>query len=251
MIQAQVNQECGPNVSSKAENFFQSDRDLILKKQKDSKRMKYGSNGNPITVSAKILYFNIIRDTAYLGLSSHEALKLDLDTKKPMICFKGHKGPITCLVIYTDGARHFLITASWDKTIKQWCAETGDLINTFSAHDDFVKSVKVFGSKLYSSSTDKSIIEWDIKTGKIVRSFKGHRRSVEDIAISSDGMFLYSASSDNSILKWDLATGLTVQNFSGHLTSIRKLLLLDEDETLWSVSADKTACKWDLEVYLF
>jgi WD40 repeat protein len=182
--------------------------------------------GNPILSPAKILHFTINDNFAYLALSSHEAVKVDLKTNEIVMNYKGHKGPITSISTYSIGDKNFIITASWDKTLKKWCADSGNLLMTFYGHSDFVKCAKVFGAKLYSSSTDSIIGEWSLESGKCLRSFQGHRRSVEDLFITEDGKYIYSASSDNDILKWDIITGTSVQCFEGHLTSIRRILLL-------------------------
>jgi WD40 repeat protein len=252
MTQDALAADYGPNIGTEDENFFQSDRDIKLSVERRFKQKTFAQAGDPVELKSKALHFQLVisgtERIAFTAMSAHHALKVDLDTKEILQVYKGHKGPVTHLLSYVKESRRYLLTASWDKTIKKWCAETGDCLMTFSGHADFVKSIIVSGCKLYSASTDKLIAEWDLDTGKLLRSFGGHRRSVEDISISPDGAFIYSASSDNTIRKWDIVSGDELGSFEGHLTSIRRLLMVDED-SMWSVSADKTACRWDLEVF--
>lgn len=241
----------GPNVGTEDENFFQSDRDIELSAARKVKRDALATLGNPVLMNSKTLHFQLVFDArdrfVYTAQSGHVAQKVNLRTGQIELVFRGHKGPVTHVCLYKHNSALLLLTASWDKTIKKWDTETGECLATFKGHDDFVKSISVFGSKLYSASTDRIIAEWDLVTCELLRTFQGHRRSVEDITLSFDGRVLLSASSDNTIRKWDVATGSELEILEGHSTSIRRILMPDED-CLWTVSADKTACRWDLEV---
>jgi WD40 repeat protein len=157
----------------------------------------------------------------------------------PILTFKGHNGPVTSIAVqYRNGAPAFLLTGSWDKTVKKWDIHSGDLIYTATGHDDFVKSVAIFGDKFYTGSSDSRIGIWDLETGKLLEMVKGHRRSVEHVLVSPEGAHLYSCSSDGTVRKWDRNTMEELGQFLGHQTSVYKMIALWEDDALWSGRLD-------------
>ncbi|KAJ3060028.1 hypothetical protein HK102_009715, partial [Quaeritorhiza haematococci] len=59
----------GPNISSDSSNFFQSDRDLELSRQREEKAKGVGANaGNPIQLPSKVLGFTVVQDWAAWGI---------------------------------------------------------------------------------------------------------------------------------------------------------------------------------------
>ncbi|KAI8913569.1 WD40-repeat-containing domain protein [Gorgonomyces haynaldii] len=235
--------EYGPQIGTSDDNFFQSDRDLLKQQERNKKKQEFGQQGSPIDCGAKVLHFLIQNDHIFVGLSNFMCLKMDL-TGNIIAQFKGHKGPVTFVHLDKD-----LYTCSWDKTVKRWNPETGDLIKTYVGHSDFVKSLVLANGRLYTSSVDKSIGIWDLESAKLIKTLQGHRRSVESVQF--DGEYLYSGSSDNTIKQWHIKEEREVQVFSGHDTSIYKILLDREQECIWSVSADKTCRRLDLTTSKF
>ncbi|KAJ3190236.1 hypothetical protein HDU85_000529 [Gaertneriomyces sp. JEL0708] len=251
MIQAAIDEDqIGPNISSDAQNFFQSDRDLEIEQNRQRKKAESAAKdapGKPITLSSKVLSVSLSNDrkTAYTAESGHVARKVDLATGRVITTFKGHAGPVTSVAIgFTTTGDEYIITSSWDKTARRWNA-TGEPEMTYNGHADFVKKVVIFGKSVFTASSDGTVRQWDALTGECLRVFKDHTRAVEDIVLTEDGSVMYSASSDTTIKKWDTSTGQVLSTLRGHLTSVYALLL--DDGSLWSASADKTAKRWDLE----
>ena len=62
----------------------------------------------------------------------------------------------------------FILTGGRDKLIKLFLCQTGELLHTFTGHDNWVRSLSlhVNGKYLYSSSDDKTIRIWDLNFGK-------------------------------------------------------------------------------------
>src|SRR5277367_3642184 len=102
--------------------------------------------------------------------------------------FYGHKAEVTSVVFSPDGKR--IASGSWDKTIRIWNAETGDLISApFEGHTDRITSVAFSpdGKRIASGSWDATIRIWDAETGDLVLlPFKGHTDGVESVAFSPD-----------------------------------------------------------------
>ncbi|KAG9296331.1 hypothetical protein G9A89_014923 [Geosiphon pyriformis] len=214
----------GPQIGKSPGNFFQTDVDLKTQQRRAAKR------GNKA------------------GESGFSARKINLLSGKTVKIFKGHTGPVTSLDIWYHEGEEYLITGSWDKTLKKWNTKTKNSLHTFTSHTDFVKSVVVSQTKsiLYSGSSDRNILSWDLRTGELLPvTMKGHTMGVEDLVFNETEDFLYSASSDRHIRKWNPTTGECLHVFEDHLTSVYFIRVSDDE--MWSASADKTVKRWDLE----
>lgn len=57
---------------------------------------------------------------------------------------------------------------------------------------------------LFSVSNDRRVYQWDLNTGQEVQTWTGHKDYVQAVALSPDQKRLYSASTDLTIRFWDL-----------------------------------------------
>lgn len=83
------------------------------------------------------------------------------DTNKFFINLYGHKLPVLCFDVSTDG--HLLISGSADKNVKLWGMDFGDCHKSFFAHNDSVTVVKFVPKTHYflSGSKDRVVRYWD------------------------------------------------------------------------------------------
>ncbi|KAF9360765.1 hypothetical protein BGX26_007891 [Mortierella sp. AD094] len=266
-----------PNISSDAENFFQTDADIARMAARQG--MVNYDKGQAIKVSSKILDMclglkgskgstlasasdsvddiapekpivnedkALVGATAFLAESGHVARKINLETGKSIKLFHGHTGPVTRVAVYLNHlGQERLITGSWDKNIKVWDTETKECLGTLKGHTDFVKALVV-----------RAVI------GEVSDADGTSRRRVKHE--------LFSASSDGTILHWDLETyqpfrGGAGGPWKGHVRGINDLCLTveeDNEETddttnnnndnnggkeyLYSAGSDSTIRKWDI-----
>ncbi|KAI8599820.1 WD40-repeat-containing domain protein [Dissophora ornata] len=266
-----------PNISSDAENFFQTDADIARMAARQG--MVNYDKGQAIKVSSKVLDMCVgikaakssspaattsdpaedltgserstggVEDkslkgcTLFLAESGHVARKINLETGKTTKLFQGHSGPVTRVAVYqTYLGQERLVTGSWDKNIKVWDAETKECLATLTGHTDFVKALAI-----------RTILIDD-----------GNNPGKKRI-----GHELFSASYDGTILHWDLQTFQPFQGgaggpWKGHVRGINDLCLtLEEDngegddngndskvdhekEYLYSAGSDGTIRKWDI-----
>ncbi|KNB19951.1 hypothetical protein FOXG_17108 [Fusarium oxysporum f. sp. lycopersici 4287] len=82
-----------------------------------------------------------------------------------LLTLEGHSSPVDSVVFSNDSMK--LASASYDKTIWIWNAETGDCERVLEGHSDWVRSV-VFShdsKKVVSASNDKMVRIWNAETG--------------------------------------------------------------------------------------
>jgi WD40 repeat protein len=56
---------------------------------------------------------------------------------------------------------------------------------------------------IVSGSWDNSVRIWERECGELIREFKGHKSVVNSVAISADNKFIVSGSDDNTVLVWE------------------------------------------------
>ncbi|KIM79211.1 hypothetical protein PILCRDRAFT_74639, partial [Piloderma croceum F 1598] len=142
--------------------------------------------GFPISQSAPHIYLSALPFTPKTSWVAKHYLPLfpktlHLKTGKaddwPAIVgiLEGHMGLVSAATFSQDGKR--IVSGSYDKTIRVWDAETGDVVvGPLEGHTDLVRSVAFSqdGKRIVSGSNDQTICIWDAETGDIVGSLDGH-----------------------------------------------------------------------------
>ncbi|NJK65980.1 MAG: serine/threonine protein kinase [Microcoleus sp. CSU_2_2] len=160
----------------------------------------------------------------------------------------GHSSFVNSLAISPDGK--ILVSGSWDKTIKVWELETGELIGTLTGHSDRVNSVAISwdGRMLVSGSSDETIKFWNLHIGDLLCTFPGHSMEVNSVAISPNGQIIASCGgSENTIKIWNLRTGQLLRTLRGHSDNVNAVVFSPDGQLLASGSSDATSKVWDVE----
>lgn len=97
-----------------------------------------------------------------------------------------------------------------------------------------------------ASTNDRTIQLWSSRTGQAISTLFGHDKSVNSIAISSNGKILASGSQDNTLKLWNLDNGQEISTLTGHQGAIRNIAISNDSKTLASSSDDKTIKLWSL-----
>lgn len=243
-------------MSNKGSDFFETDKEIEIRLAREKKEKEIGELGEPIKISSKVLSMKLVQNEdptyAYVTESGFFIRKINLKIGKTVKIFKGHSGPVTCVdIIYdSDGNDKYILSGSWDKTIRKWDVASKKEICEYTNHADFIKCIayEPITNTFLSGSSDRTIRQFNVDTGEQVKLIKGHTRAIEDICFEDYTYeIFYSCSSDTTIKKWNLKTGECLNTFEGHLTSVYKILCDINECSLWSVSADKTLRRWDLD----
>jgi WD40 repeat protein len=150
----------------------------------------------------------------------------------------GHMGQIRDLVISAD--KRYVITASFDKTVKKWDIETGRIVMEYRSHigrgsegmvykialssdNKYIATMGWFGSHDESENLG-DVRLFDYHTGKLVRVFKGHEGTPKGCGFSVDNKYLIVGDENSNIYKWDVATGEKVASYVFHSKTYEKTL---------------------------
>jgi WD40 repeat protein len=185
-------------------------------------------------------------DRIALSLSSNEAVILDLNTGLLTRRFNNyHQSVVFGSTFSKDG--NFLFTASHDKTVVQWNAQTGERIRVFTGHRMFINSIAIHPQKnqFVTSSFDKTARLWDIETGLTLQVF-GQTAWWTGIAISPNGRFLASSNQDNHTQIWELPSRQPKQTLLSATPSHAVAFSPDSSQVL-TASDDQRARLWETE----
>lgn len=126
-----------------------------------------------------------------------------MDTLKFFLTLYGHKLPVLCMDISSDG--DLLVSGSADKNLKIWGLDFGDCHKSIFAHADSVMSVQFVRNThyLFSVGKDRLVKYWDADKFELLLTLEGHHAEVWCVSISNRGDFLVTGSHDRSIRRWD------------------------------------------------
>lgn len=146
----------------------------------------------------------------------------DTASGKELRTLEAHRDAIWGCAVAPDGS--FVISGSWDGTLKLWDSSTGAELQTLVGHEHRVWGCAVSpdGSFVASTSWDNTVKLWDPVSGRELRSFDRHTDGVSGCAIAPDGSFVVSVSYDQTVRVWDPATGeeLATLPVAGSLRSV-------------------------------
>lgn len=155
--------------------------------------------------------------------------------------FKGHTEGVLCCQFDNN---KLLMTGSYDKTVKIWNTDTGELIRTLTGHEMGVKSLVFDDQKLITGGLDATIKVWNWRTGECISSYPGHREGV--ISVDFLDKLIVSGSADKTVKVWHVDTR-TCYTLRGHSDWVTCVKIHPKSRTLFSASDDSTVKLWDLE----
>ncbi len=129
---------------------------------------------------------------------------------------EGHTDPVYDALFTPDGK--WIVTASFDKTLRLWDRKTLRSVRTMSGHTGLVLSIAVTadGKRIASGGMDNTIKIWDVPINGPVASHAGHTGAVRAVAVSQDGKWIISGGADKTVRIRGIADGKPVRTLDGH-----------------------------------
>jgi WD40 repeat protein len=93
---------------------------------------------------------------------------IDIATNKCIRTLKGHTNRI--LNVLTSNNGQFLVSCSWDTTIKIWDTTSWECISTLTCNQSYITIFISPDDKLLISSVAKKIMIWDTTTGQCIKT---------------------------------------------------------------------------------
>ena len=163
----------------------------------------------------------------------------------------GHSDRIKTVAISPDGKT--LATGSFDKTVKLWNLDTGELIDTIAGHSNTIRSVafspdgKILASSVYGIAfQDGTIKLWDADTRKLRQTLEISLLywGGDFLVFSPDGQTLARANGP-TIKLWDLNTGKVRSTLKGHGWQVNSIAFSADGQILVSGGLDGAVKIWN------
>ena len=158
----------------------------------------------------------------------------------------GHTSTVRGAVFTPDGQQ--LITASHDKTIRIWDANTGRPTRVLRPPIELGIYGEYFGVALSSDGKTLAVgggsgrvFLIDLPSGRMLHFLVGHASNVFGLDFSPDGRYLATASADKTARIWDVATGQTVRTLMGHTGPVYAVRFSPDGSKVATGASDKTA----------
>ena len=147
--------------------------------------------------------------TAHLLLSGSNDNKVKLwevyGKRRCIRTYVGHKLGIRDINFNNPGDR--FLTASYDRSIKMWDTETGDVVGRFT-NNKMAFCVKFNPNDdkqhlIVAGTSSNKIICWDIRSGSIVQQYDRHLAAVNTITFVDKNRRFITTSDDKSMRVWE------------------------------------------------
>ena len=161
---------------------------------------------------------NLADNAVELWDMSYDPIQANLRT-----ILKGHTKDITSIVYTADA--NTIATASKDRTIKLWDANSGEIMLTLNGHtgDITMMTFSPDNTMLASGSDDGTSRIWNAETGQQIHKLNlpsnplSYRDAVYSVAFSTDNRMLVSLTYDGMLKLWDTKSGKHFRTFNEKL----------------------------------
>jgi len=162
---------------------------------------------------------------------------------------EGHNHIVSDLVISSDG--QFVLSSSWDKTLRLWDLSNGKAVRLFKGHEADVLSVAFSADnrQIVSASRDRSIRLWNtLAECKYVMKDNGHTEWVSCVRFSPNpnNPVIVSSGWDGRVKVWDLTTCRLKSTHTGHNGYVNVIAISPDGSLCASGGRDGTVMLWDL-----
>nr|XP_016511916.1 PREDICTED: pre-mRNA-processing factor 17-like isoform X1 [Nicotiana tabacum] len=135
---------------------------------------------------------------------------------KCMRTYMGHSKAVRDIWFCNDGSK--FLTAGYDKYIKYWDTETGQVIQTFTTGKiPYVVRLNPDEDKqnvLLAGMSDKKIVQWDINSGQITQEYDQHLGAVNTITFVDNNRRFVTSSDDKSLRVWEYGIPVVIKYIS-------------------------------------
>jgi WD40 repeat protein len=139
-----------------------------------------------------------------------------------------------------------IVSASSDKELKVWDADTGRVLQTFRGHTSSIETCGISpdGKQIVSGTRNGEVWIWDVATGT-ARPLAGHEGPVTSCRFSPDGQRLVSASWDTTLKIWNVNTGTEERTLRGHASEVYACVFSPDGLWILSGTEDGALKLWD------
>ncbi|MCS6851992.1 MAG: hypothetical protein NZ700_12585 [Gemmataceae bacterium] len=161
---------------------------------------------------------------------------------------KGHEDTVYAIAYSPDG--RWIVTGSFDKTLRLWEAATGKPVRTLAGPNGHQGQVLALafsadGRSVASGAADNTAKVWDVPNASPVRDY-ALPDVAHGVALSPDGSKLATAGKNGAVVVWNTGDGKQLATFSGHAGDVLSVAFSANGQLLASSGSDRTIRFWDV-----
>nr|XP_006635506.1 PREDICTED: CMT1A duplicated region transcript 1 protein isoform X1 [Lepisosteus oculatus] len=199
---------------------------LVLNENEDSSRVAHYNGGKMVAIGSKD------RQVRLLDLANGKEVP-------PLI--HGHAGSIRAVLLCEE--RGFVISASYDLSIRCWNLQTGACMKIFRGHLGTISCLDLHGNRLVSGAKDCKVKVWNLLTGKNFTKLKfKHQDPI--LCVKIDKSYVVSGCRKGLVKVWHIETGCLMKTVEGHQGAV-KCLFFDQWHIL-SGGSDGYIMAWSM-----
>ena len=245
VLDKNINIEITPNSLKELEPYKNKDIATLIKNQiiQNKKEEKVSKNENDQNNNQHNNNNQIIPE------SSNPQFLYELITKSHRrFTLYGHQSAVYSISISPDN--QYLISGSYDSTIRLWNLHTKTCFGVYKGHFCPVLCVKFSPLCHYfaSGGCDKTARLWTINSGGCLRMFVGHLSDVEIVDFHPNGLYLLTSANDKTIRLWIIKTGTCCRIFVNYslTNSFVDCMCFSNSGKLLAVAVDRGIIIYDL-----
>ncbi len=126
----------------------------------------------------------------------------DVESGEVIRTFEGHDHIVNEVHFHPSGL--YLVSSSWDATIRAWNPATGEEIRQFSGHasETFGIDFSEDGRVMLTTSSDRTVRMWDWTSGEEMQVLSAHNNWIQEVQFAPDDSFAISAGQDPAARIW-------------------------------------------------
>lgn len=168
-----------------------------------------------------------------------------LNGQKLIKTLAGHQFTVSGIKFSPDDK--FILSSSWDMTLKYWDIAKGLPIKTLTGLVGICYAIAPLSSmkNVIFGFDDKTVKILDLTSGKVIKTIVAHTEGVSDVFVNESNNRFFTGSDDGTVKEWNLQTYKLEREFKLHNGSIQGIVALDK--LLVTVGVDGNMVLCDLQ----